>query len=116
MKHCPECGAELLTPSSAFCPECGARLSVKKAPAGKHPKPVPKHFKKHPEKKKKKAPAASRHRQDDLPYDGYYDDVLPIDDGEYRQGLDPKTIKKIGMFLAGVLLIVAICVVALYLM
>ena len=49
-------------------------------------------------------------------YGGYYDDVLPSDDGEYRQGLDPKTIKKIAYILAGVLVIVALCVVALYLM
>lgn len=47
-------------------------------------------------------------------YDGYYDDVLPADDGEYRQGLDRKTAKNILYLLIGVIVIVGICVVILY--
>ena len=81
------------------------RRQACQAACAKHKKPV---------KKQKKAP--QKKLREDLPYDGYYDDVLPSDDGEYRQGLDPKTIKKIAYILAGVLVIVALCVVALYLM
>ena len=46
-------------------------------------------------------------------YDGYYDDVLPTDSGEYRQGLDTRTVKNIAVLLAAMLVIVTICVVAL---
>ena len=47
-------------------------------------------------------------------YDGYYDDVLPTDDGEYRQGLDRNTAKNILYLLMGVIVVVGICVVILY--
>ena len=115
MKHCPICGAELPAPNAAFCSECGARLTTKRPAAGKHAKPQKKKKKKKSVKKQKKIPQKKPPREE-LPYDGYYDDVLPSDEGEYRQGLDPKTIKKIAYILAGVLVIVALCVVALYLM
>lgn len=115
MKHCPKCGAELPAPNAAFCSECGARLMAIRPAAGKHAKPPAPKRKKKSVKKQKKIPQKKPPREE-LPYDGYYDDVLPSDDGEYRQGLDPKTIKKIAYILAGVLVIVALCVVALYLM
>ncbi|MBR4474899.1 MAG: hypothetical protein IKS55_14855 [Oscillospiraceae bacterium] len=51
--------------------------------------------------------------RDDSLYDGYYDDVLPSDSGEYRQALDTRTMKKIAILLAAMLVIVTICVVAL---
>lgn len=115
MKHCPNCGAELNSPDAAFCSECGSRLNRSKSSPGKHakkPEPPPK--KRKPAKKKLATiPKPSR---EELPYDGYYDDVLPDDDGELRQGLDPKTVKNIVLILCGVLVIVILCVVALYLM
>lgn len=114
MKHCPSCGAELPRSAAAFCPECGKSLSRGRHAAGKH---IPKHaappVKRNPRKKKKAPPKRSR---EDFPYDGYYDDVLPSDGGEFRQGLDPKTVKQIVLLLAGVLVIVALCVVMLYLL
>ena len=51
--------------------------------------------------------------RDDSLYDGYYDDVLPSDSGEYRQGLDTRTMKNIAVLLAAMLVVVTICVVAL---
>ena len=42
-----------------------------------------------------------------------YADVLPSDSGEYRQALDTRTMKKIAILLAAMLVIVTICVVAL---
>lgn len=47
-------------------------------------------------------------------YDGYYDDVLPQDDGGVRQGIDGELAKKIAILIAGVLLIVGICVAVMY--
>ena len=47
-------------------------------------------------------------------YDGYYDDVLPTDTGEYRQGLDQKTVRNILYLLIGVVVVVGLCVILLY--
>lgn len=114
MKHCPSCGAELPRPDVAFCPECGKSLSRVKYPAGKHkPKHIAQPVKRNSLKKKKTPPKRSRK---ELPYDGYYDDVLPSDGGEFRQGSDPKMVKQIALLISGVLVIVALCVVMLYLL
>ena len=51
--------------------------------------------------------------RDDSLYDGYYDDVLPSDSGEYRQALDTRTMKNIAILLAAMFVVVTICVVAL---
>ena len=114
MKHCPSCSSELPRSDAAFCPECGKSLSRAKRADGKH---TPKHaappVKRNLRKMKKAPPKRPR---EDLPYDGYYDDVLPSDGGEFRQGLDSKLVKQIILLLASVLVIVALCVVMLFLM
>jgi hypothetical protein len=50
----------------------------------------------------------------DESYDGYYDDVLPTDTGEYRQGLDQKTVRNIIYLLIGVAVVVGLCIILLY--
>ena len=50
----------------------------------------------------------------DESYDGYYDDVLPTDTGEYRQGLDQKTVRNILYLLTGVAVVVGFCIILLY--
>ena len=50
----------------------------------------------------------------DESYDGYYDDVLPTDTGEYRQGLDQKTVRNILYLLIGVAVVVGFCIILLY--
>ena len=50
----------------------------------------------------------------DESYDGYYDDVLPTDTGEYRQGLDQKTVRNILYLLIGVVVVVGFCIILLY--
>ena len=47
-------------------------------------------------------------------YDGYYDDVLPPDLDREREGLDKELIKKIVALGVGVVLIIAMCVVMMY--
>ena len=44
-------------------------------------------------------------------YDGYYDDVAPLDTDVVRPGLDREMIKKIVLLVAGALLTIALCVV-----
>ena len=44
-------------------------------------------------------------------YDGYYDDVLPSDEGHQQEGLDKELLKKIILLVVGVLVISGICVV-----
>ena len=49
-------------------------------------------------------------------YDGYYDDVLPVDEGRFNEGLDKELVKKILYIIVMVLLIVGACVMMMYLL
>lgn len=138
MRTCPRCSAPVRSARAAYCPEYGYSLSKSKRTVGKHEikkEPEPQDTRKAEKKRRNTRQTASRKphcsqkegRADrikispdmertvrDDGYDGYYDDVLPTDDGEYRQGLDRKTAKNILYLLIGVIVIVGICVVILY--
>lgn len=47
-------------------------------------------------------------------YDGYYEDVLPVDEGRFNEGMDREMIKKVLVIIGAVLLIVALCVGMMY--
>lgn len=47
-------------------------------------------------------------------YDGYYDDILPADEGRFSEGMDKTLIKKVIVIIGLVLLIVALCVGIMY--
>lgn len=47
-------------------------------------------------------------------YDGYYDDILPADEGRFSEGMDKNLIKKVIGIIGVVLLIVALCVGMMY--
>ncbi len=47
-------------------------------------------------------------------YDGYYDDVLPADEGRFSEGMDKNLIKKVIVIIGAVLLIVSLCVGMMY--
>ena len=141
MKRCPECGARIKNRSAVRCPACTAPLPAPRPSVGKHEiqsksgkKPLIvtdrrissendnklNRKRKAPEKTNaERLPSSPRKRmpgrppRDDSLYDGYYDDVLPSDSGEYRQGLDTRTMKNIAVLLAAMLVVVTICVVAL---
>lgn len=49
-------------------------------------------------------------------YDGYYDDILPADEGRYSEGIDKRLVKKIVLIIGMVLLIVGACVMMMYLL
>ena len=58
----------------------------------------------------------SNQNQEPDEYDGYYDDVLPTDLNREREGFDMELVKKIGIIAGAVLLIIVLCIVALYLL
>ena len=47
-------------------------------------------------------------------YDGYYEDVIPVDNGGTRQGVDVTLVKKVSALVAGVLFVVGACVSIMY--
>ena len=74
-------------------------------------KPRPKKSPREKKRQRKKAPPQPALRDD---YDGYYDDVLPLDHGSVRQGLDTAVAQKVIVLIIVVLLIVAACVLVMY--
>lgn len=133
MKYCPYCGGELLSPQASFCTECGEPLSVETpdAPAGtQNSRKQKEKQKERPQKHRKKKRPAGRPAREAVPadteqepeqteeedYDGYYDDVLPWDEGGGREELDKDVVRKILLLAAGVLLVAAACVALMYLL
>ena len=55
-------------------------------------------------------------QRDEDDYDGYYDDILPADEGRFSEGLDKNLIKKVIGIIGTVLLIVALCVLMMYML
>jgi hypothetical protein len=47
-------------------------------------------------------------------YDGYYDDVKPVDDGHTRDRLDPELVKRAFTVAAGALILIILSVVLMY--
>ena len=112
MKYCPYCGAVLADDAVSFCMECG-----KKIPARHEMKRAERHR----EGRKETARHTSKRRStkkrekkiEVLPednYDGYYDDILPPDLEQAREGIDTALVKKIVALVGVVFLIVALCV------
>jgi len=48
-------------------------------------------------------------------YDGYYDDILPFDNGENREEIDKGLMKKIVLLFGIVFLVISACVAMMYL-
>ena len=139
MKYCPFCGADLLGPEVSFCAECGKQLPAGVAPQTEPG--IPPESRNLPRKPRKKAAPVRPKREprkkarldletapterlkpqsgeEDVPesmpeddYDGYYDDVEPMDAGDARPGLDREMIKKISFLVLGALLVIGLCVV-----
>lgn len=123
MSYCPYCGADLPDGAYSFCAVCGNPLAeTERRPTQQKKKP--RNPKAGPRKKKKKrsrrgasserSPKPRRNPADEE-YDGYYDDILPSDDGEIRQGLDKNMMKRIAGLLVGVLVAIIACVAIMYL-
>ena len=128
MKYCPYCGANLPDGAVSFCPECGKNLPVMtEEREEKHEQPAtapdtPTKSRKATSKKEKRKQKAAQTSdvesasvQDDG-YDGYYDDVLPADAGRLNEAIDMELVKKICAVTGTMLLIITLCVVAMYLL
>lgn len=122
MKFCPNCGAERVG-DAPFCYECGSKFDemdsntekkrkIKKPKS--HPEKRPKKDKTDKKIKSKKVKDKSVQTEPSEPKpikdDGYYDDVLPVDTEEIRQPLDKELIKRIIFLVAGVVLVITICI------
>lgn len=126
MKYCPYCGADLPDGAVSFCVECGNALpseKKKEEPITEKMKPVKKRA---GTKKRSRNPTKPpRHmekvtakeefaKEDD--YDGYYDDILPVDEGRQREGIDRSMVKKIAILIGGLVVVIGICVAIMYLL
>lgn len=132
MKYCSYCGSELVSEDVIFCANCGKKLPPHEAgitePLTEEMRPDPAPQKPAQEKNpvKEAKPVKSKKKKYRLEadpnepkpeedgYDGYYDDVLPPDMDRVREGLDKELIKKIVALGIGVVLIIALCVVMMY--
>ena len=124
MKYCPYCGMELNDERAVFCSECGNTLSDEVKISIEH-KEKTKKEKRRKEKGNKKSNRRkatlnenniAELEQVDEGYDGYYDDILPIDEGKFRQGIDKEMLKRIIGLLVGVLITICACVAIMYLL
>ena len=105
MKYCPYCGAELLPGALSFCPECGeAQASVQEPAAPTQ------------EKRRKRSQKSQPAPEIDSNYDGYYDDVEPIDADREREGMDTRLMGKVALVCLGVALVIGGCVAVLFLL
>lgn len=117
MKYCPYCGADLIEDAVSFCAECGKQL-----PAGKtrkeNPKDKPENKK--ASKKKKTKPIKKTEGNIEIEtvvddgYDGYYDDIRPIDEGHKREGIDKDLVKKIVTIIVVLFVVIIACVALMY--
>ena len=87
MKFCPHCGASLPGGAASFCPECGKPLPARNAAGARERK------KRQPQQKPLRRPVNPM----DVNYDGYYNDIQPIDAGARGEGMDPELVKRIGL-------------------
>ena len=117
MKYCPYCGADLIEDAVSFCAECGKQLPASKA---QKEKPKEKPEIKKTSKKKKKKPVKKAESSIDVEtvvddgYDGYYDDIRPVDEGHEREGMDKELIKKIAIIIGVLFVVIVACVALMY--
>lgn len=118
MKYCPYCGAEVIDGAVSFCTECGKELPAKKAKTVQESSPPDRSGtkKKNAGKRPAPVPDAQLRAEYDEGYDGYYEDLLPIDDGEVYVGKDRELTKKIIILGVAVVLVILLCVMMMYLL
>ena len=124
MKYCPYCGAEILSGAFSFCPSCGESLLVSEQPAAENTleKPLPRREKAKKEGTRKRARPPRKPKRpvppevEALDYDGYYEDVQPIDADRQQEGVDTRLILRMALLVAGVALVIGGCVAALFLL
>ncbi len=89
-----------------------ARIKKQTTKKKQRPSELPKEKSRSVEPAKEPEQISETGSEDD--YDGYYDDVLPADEGRFSEGMDKNLIKKVIVIIGAVLLIVALCVGMMY--
>lgn len=106
MKYCPYCGASLVGGAASFCAECGKKIPVRAEVPQSEPKTTGKTRIRErptaPQRRRKPSPgppnpAKRKKNPMDVNYDGYYDDVKPVDAGEQEERIDPELVKRIAI-------------------
>ena len=119
MKYCPYCGASLLGGAASFCPECGRQVPQQEPDQASRQQPrkkkrsaeiPPLHRKKRPRQEPQWPPRRKKNPMD-INYDGYYDDVKPVDAGRQGERMDPEMVKKIALMLVGALGVILLAIV-----
>lgn len=114
MKFCPYCGASLAGGAVSFCTECGKPLP------GKDRKPTAARIPRSPERKMRppvKAPVEPpAPKPPDRNYDGYYDDIPPLDADRVGERTDPELVKRIALVIAAATGMIALSTVLLMLL
>lgn len=105
MKFCPYCGVSLPGDAASFCPECGKSLPIKRAAAPRQQKNYP------PQRHRQMPQRSPKPNPMDVNYDGYYDDVRPMDTDASGEGPDPELLRRIGLVVLGAVGAIALAVV-----
>lgn len=115
MKYCPYCGADLIDGTVSFCAECGKQLSTGKTQEEKaNNKSNNKRISKAKKMITNLESSVDTETVADDGYDGYYDDVRPIDEDREQEGVDKEIIKKIAVIIAGLFVVIVACVALMY--
>jgi len=118
MKYCPYCGATLMGGAVSYCAECGNEIkppesgAPKEAGMSKKSDRITKKFIKKP---RKPVNTPTPEPVDDG-YDGYYNDVQPIDSGRIHDRMDPELIKRIIIISAGAAVIIILSILLIFLL
>ena len=119
MKFCPYCGASLLGGAASFWSECGRQIPRQEPEQAPRPQPgrkrrptenPPSRRKKRPRQEPQRPPRRKKNPMD-INYDGYYDDVKPIDAGQQGERMDSEMLKKTALMLVGALGVILLAVV-----
>lgn len=117
MKYCPYCGASLLGGAVSYCAECGKALPQKKARQQRQaPDKELRQQARRPAQAKPRSraipqSAASKKKRLDDHYDGYYDDVPPVDAGWEKGRADSGLVKRVILLILGAIGMISLAIV-----
>lgn len=111
MKFCPYCGASLPGSAVSFCPECGKSLPIKNTAAHRQQKKRSQQQRPRPAPQRRPRPNPM-----DVNYDGYYDDIQPVDSDVRGEGMDPELLKRVGLVILGAVGAIVLAVILMMLL
>ncbi len=112
MKFCPYCGTKIVNDKSSFCIECGKELPSKTTLQNQEVIPEESH---HIEPEAQATISDEQlYAEYNEGYDGYYEDLLPIDHRHVHIGIDKLLVKRIAALVGGALIVITLCLVMMY--